>query len=103
MTLRLQTISHALTDELNSILGGNTLVKLRSTGAIAIGLAIILLTTGCGAVATPSPLKAARVAPTPLRGQLSAVATSADPVGEITPVYVSVANGRGVPCATDPS
>src|SRR5260370_348062 len=53
---------------------------------------------GCsanGAVNTPSPLPVAKVAATPIGGKTSIVAVPASPVGNVQPVYVSIANGTG--------
>jgi len=61
-------------------------------------LAIIgtLVVSGCssnGAVATPSPLSLPKVVATPNSGHVSVVAVADKPVGNVVPVYVSVANG----------
>src|SRR5215469_7306654 len=55
---------------------------------------------GCsanGAVNTPSPLPISTVAATPIRGKTSIVAVPARPVGNVQPVYVSIANGTDSP------
>src|SRR5215472_1776710 len=59
-----------------------------------------LAVSGCsanGAVNTPSPLPVAKVAATPIQGKAAIVAVSAKPVGNIQPVYVSIANGTSSP------
>ncbi len=56
--------------------------------------------SGCsanGAVNTPSPLPIAKVAATPIQGKTSIVVVPANPVGNVQPVYVSIANGTGSP------
>jgi hypothetical protein len=56
--------------------------------------------SGCsanGAINTPSPLPIAKVAATPIQGKTSIVAVPAKPVGNVQPVYVSIANGTGSP------
>jgi hypothetical protein len=64
-----------------------------------LALACVVL-NGCsanGAVNTPSPLTIAKVAPTPIQGKASIVAIPAKPVGNVQPVYVSIANGTDSP------
>jgi len=59
-----------------------------------------LVVSGCssnGAINTPSPLPVAKVAATPMQGKASIVAVPAKPVGNVQPVYVSIANGTGGP------
>ena len=59
-----------------------------------------VLLSGCsanGAVNTPSPLPVATVAATPIQGKTSIVAVPAKAVGNVQPVYVSIANGKGNP------
>src|SRR5712675_911685 len=61
----------------------------------AFALVCVLL-SGCsanGAVNTPSPLPIAKVAATPIQGKTSIVAVPANPVGNVQPVYISIANG----------
>jgi hypothetical protein len=60
----------------------------------------LLVATGCsagGAVDTPSPLPLPMVVATPLKGQATIVAVPTKPVGNIQPVYVSIANGTDEP------
>src|SRR6266850_6323991 len=55
---------------------------------------------GCsanGAVNTPSPLPIAKVAASPIQGKTSIVAVPANPVGNVQPVYISIANGTDSP------
>jgi hypothetical protein len=61
---------------------------------------VCVVLSGCsanGAVNTPSPLAIAKVAATPIQGKTSIVAVPANPVGNVQPVYVSIANGTGSP------
>jgi len=58
------------------------------TGAIAIVIAI----SGCG-IAQPPIAHTPNVVATPQQGQLAVSVAAAPTVGEVTPVYVSVANG----------
>src|SRR5258708_32666850 len=61
---------------------------------------VCLALSGCsanGAVNTPSPLPVAKVAATPIRGKTSIVAVPANAVGNIQPVYISIANGTDSP------
>ena len=57
-------------------------------GAIAAAIAI----SGCG-IAQPPIAHTPNVVATPLQGQLAVSVAAAPTVGEVTPVYVSVANG----------
>jgi hypothetical protein len=59
-----------------------------------------MLFSGCaanGAVNTPSPLPIATVAATPIQGKTTIVAVPAKAVGNVQPVYVSIANGTSDP------
>jgi hypothetical protein len=61
---------------------------------------VCLILNGCsanGAVNTPSPLPIAKVAATPIQGKTSIVAVPANPVGNLQPVYISIANGTDSP------
>jgi hypothetical protein len=61
---------------------------------------VCLILSGCsanGAVNTPSPLPIANVAATPIQGKTSIVAVPANPVGNVQPVYISIANGTDNP------
>src|ERR1700687_1542822 len=61
---------------------------------------VCVVLSGCsanGAVNTPSPLPSAKGAATPIQGKTSIVAVPAKPVGNVQPVYVSIANGTGSP------
>ena len=65
-----------------------------------------LLANGCssnGAVATPSPLSLPKVVATPTSGHVSVIAVADKPVGNVVPVYVSVANGSDDPLLESPS
>jgi hypothetical protein len=67
-------------------------------GAIAAAVAI----SGC-AVAPPPIAHTPNVVATPQQGQLAVSVAAAPTVGEVTPVYVSIANGTDAPRAVVPS
>ena len=67
-------------------------------GAIAAAIAI----SGC-AVAPPPIAHTPNVVATPQQGQLAVSVAAAPTVGEVTPVYVSIANGTDAPRAVVPS
>ncbi len=72
-------------------------VGLRA-GAIAAAIAL----SGC-AVA-PAPIAhTSNVVATPQQGRLAVSVAAAPTVGEVTPVYVSIANGTDAPRAVVPS
>jgi hypothetical protein len=65
-----------------------------------------LVVNGCssnGAVATPSPLSLPKVVATPTSGHVSVIAVADKPVGNVVPVYVSVANGSDDPLLESPA
>jgi hypothetical protein len=67
-----------------------------------VPLALIFLAAAC-AIA-PAPLKdTPKIVATPEPGQLSVAMQSANAVGDVQPVYVSIANGTDVPRAVVPS
>ena len=69
-------------------------------------LLAILMANGCssnGAVATPSPLPLPKVVASPSNGRVSVIAVANKPVGNVVPVYISVANGGGSPLIESPS
>jgi hypothetical protein len=55
-----------------------------------------------GAVATPSPLSLPKVVATPSYCQVSVLAVADKPVGNVIPIYVSVANGSDDPLLESP-
>lgn len=66
--------------------------------AIAVAVAI----SGCGIA--PAPIAhTPNVVATPLQGQLAVSVAAAPTVGQVTPVYVSIANGTDAPRAVVPS
>jgi hypothetical protein len=69
-------------------------------GAGAITLAIAI--SGC-AVAPPPIAHTPNVVATPQQGQVAVSVAAAPSVGEVTPVYVSVANGTDAPRSVVPS
>ncbi|HLX04040.1 MAG TPA: hypothetical protein VKR28_00835 [Candidatus Binatus sp.] len=68
------------------------------TGALAIAIAI----SGC-AVASPPIAHTPNVVATPQQGEVSVSVAAAPTVGEVTPVYVSVANGTDASRSIVPS
>jgi hypothetical protein len=75
-------------------------LRMRRHQNVFCALALVCALGGCsanGAVNTPSPLPVAKVAATPIGGKTSIVAVPANPVGNVQPVYVSIANGTGNP------
>src|SRR5271169_5340857 len=63
---------------------------------------LMLAVAGCAVASAPLPVKPHVVA-TPEDGQLNVVADPGSAVGEVTPVYVSVANGTAIPRSVVPS
>lgn len=64
--------------------------------------ALLLTLAGCAVASAPLPTKPHVVA-TPQNGQINVVAEPGSPVGDVTPVYVSVANGTAIPRSVVPS
>lgn len=63
-----------------------------------IGLACLISLGGVGCAVAPAPLPSTpHVVATPQSGQVDVAAKSGAPVGDITPVYVSIANGTDIP------
>jgi hypothetical protein len=61
---------------------------------------VVLIAAGCstrGAVYTPSAVPLPAVVATPLKGRATILAVPTKPVGNIQPVYVSIANGTDEP------
>lgn len=67
-------------------------------GAIALAAAI----SGCAVAPTPIA-RTPNIVATPQQGQLAVSVAAAPTVGEVTPVYVSVANGTDAPRSVVPS
>ena len=66
------------------------------------GLVIALATAGCGFAS--APLKnTPQIVATPQQGQLNVTTQPGAPIGDVQPVYVSVANGSDVPRSIVPS
>ena len=77
--------------------------KQHSANARAmIALAIVIAFAGC-AVASAPIAHTPQVVATPQPGQLAVSVQAAPPVGEVQPVFVSVANGTDAPRAVVPS
>src|SRR3984893_337225 len=68
----------------------------------SLGPAIALAMSGCGIAS--APLKnTPRIVATPQAGQLNVTTQPGEPIGDVLPVYVSVANGSDVPRSIVPS
>jgi hypothetical protein len=79
-----------------------TLIKNRFAALRAGVIAMVVATAGC-AVA-PAPIAhTPNVVATPQQGQLAVSVAAAPTVGEVTPVYVSIANGTDAPRSVIPS
>lgn len=66
------------------------------------GLTVIAMLAGCGIAS--APLKdTPRIVATPQPGQLSFTTQPGKPIGDVLPVYVSIANGSNVPRSIVPS
>jgi hypothetical protein len=72
--------------------------RIRTRLAIAAAIAL----SGC-AVAPPPIAHTPNVVATPEQGQLAVSVAAAPTVGEVTPVYVSIANGTDAPRSVVPS
>jgi hypothetical protein len=67
-----------------------------------LGLLMALATAGCGFAS--APLKnTPQIVATPQQGQLNVTTQPGAPIGDVQPVYVSVANGSDVPRSIVPS
>jgi len=74
----------------------------RPTALRRIGLVMLVCMGGC-AVASPPIKNTPQVVATPLNGQLSTSMEAGKAIGDVQPVYVSVANGTDEPRAIVPS
>jgi hypothetical protein len=75
--------------------------KFRS---IAVAIAAIFALALCGCAIAPAPLKdTPHVVATPASGQLTISSELRKPVGDVLPVYVSIANGTNSPRAIVPN
>ncbi|MGH7904994.1 MAG: hypothetical protein ACREP6_00030 [Candidatus Binataceae bacterium] len=70
--------------------------------ACAIVIAFAVAMAGCAVAPAPLPAQAQLVA-TPEKGLVTVIAKPASRVGEVAPVYMSVANGTDIPRTVDPS
>jgi hypothetical protein len=67
-----------------------------------LGLLLMLATSACGIAS--APLKdTPQIVATPQPGQLNVTTQPSPPIGDVLPVYVSVANGSDVPRSIVPS
>jgi hypothetical protein len=75
----------------------------KTLGAWRLVLAsLVSFALGCGIA--QAPIKdTQKIAATPQNGQFSIVSRAGDPVGDVTPVYLSVANGTSVNRKINPS
>jgi hypothetical protein len=79
------------------------LLQRRRTSRIRAAFATAAITlAGCGVASAPIQ-HTPQVVATPQDGQVSISVQAAQPVGEVQPVFVSVANGTDVPRAVVPS
>src|ERR1700737_3721740 len=68
----------------------------------SLGPAIALAMSGCGIASAPLKNTPGTVAP-PRAGQRNGTPQRGEPIGDVLPVYVSVANGSDVPRSIVPS
>jgi hypothetical protein len=77
--------------------------RFYSTSRSVLALAAAaMIAAGCGIASAPIA-HTPQVVATPVQGQLAVSVAAAPSVGEVTPVYVSVANGSDIPRAVVPS
>jgi len=67
-----------------------------------LSIAAVLILSSCAIAPAPLETKA-KVVPTPIDGQISVVTRAEEPVGNLIPVYVAVANGTDEGRAIHPS
>jgi hypothetical protein len=68
----------------------------------AIGLSLLLTLAGCGLAS--APLKdTPKIVATPQAGELNVLTQPSPPIGDVQPLYVSVANGSDIPRDIVPS
>jgi len=73
-------------------------VRIDRRVTAALGLASMLSLGAAGCAVAPAPLPTtAHVVATPQSGQVDVAVQSDAPVGTVTPVYVSIANGTDIP------
>jgi hypothetical protein len=72
--------------------------------AIAAVILTSLMASICGCAIAPAPLKnTPHIVATPTNGQLTISSEPSKPIGDVLPVYVSIANGTNSPRAVVPS
>jgi hypothetical protein len=83
-------------------MASRTARKTEKRSRLVLCLALIALAAGCGIASAPIQNTTAVVA-TPRAGEISITSQAKPAVGDVVPVYVSVANGTDVPRAIVPS
>ena len=76
--------------------------RSREIGLRAGAIAVAITLSGC-AVASPPIAHTPNVVANPQQGELAISVTAAPDVGDVIPVYVSVANGSDNPCTVVPT
>ncbi len=77
--------------------------RCRNRRAARLGLVAILSIAGAGCTVASAPLPdTAHVVATPQSGTVNVAAQSSKPVGSVTPVYISIANGTDIPRSVAP-
>jgi len=73
-------------------------------GSVAVAVAAILALVLCGCAIAPAPIKdTPHIVATPTTGQLTISSEPREPIGDVLPVYISIANGTNNPRAIVPS
>ncbi len=81
-----------------------TLISVRRNSSLAIAIVVGFTLFPCGCAIAPAPLKdVPHVVATPVSGQLTISSAPGRPIGDVLPVYVSIANGTDTPRAVVPS
>ena len=82
----------------------NCAMKKKSSSTLAITAIVIvaLATSGCATSARPLPIEK-RVALTPPKDDVAVLARAGQPIGQVVPVDVSIANGTDEPYMVDPA
>jgi hypothetical protein len=76
----------------------------RRRSAVAAAFLASLAMAVCGCAIAPAPIKdAPHIVATPANGQLTISSEPGKPIGDVLPVYVSIANGTDSPRAVVPS
>ncbi len=79
------------------------IIGYRARRATVLGLAGALCLGGLGCAVAPAPLPSTpHVVATPQSGSVNVAVQSGAPIGPVTPVYVSIANGTDIPRVVAP-